>query len=135
LAKLSTGAFRNWRIPLLILIGAVLTAVYFISLSLTPPGLDIRRAKEGTLRQDLFTLRSLISQYSLDKRKAPQSLEDLVQSGYIKVIPKDPFTQDANWIIDKDQPIEGIDPPRPGIVDVHSASNMKASDGTAYSSW
>ncbi len=49
------------------------------------------------MRQDLFELRSLISQYTLDKQKAPQSLDDLVTAGYIKTLPKDPMTNESNW--------------------------------------
>ncbi len=58
---------------------------------------SILRAKESVLRQDLFQLRSLISQYTLDKQKAPQSLEDLVTAGYLKQLPADPTTGKADW--------------------------------------
>ncbi|MFY9743862.1 MAG: prepilin-type N-terminal cleavage/methylation domain-containing protein [Candidatus Sulfotelmatobacter sp.] len=94
------------------------------------------RSREAVLRQDLFTLRSLISQYTLDKQKAPQSLDDLVQGGYIKMIPKDPMTNEANWeVVQEDDTIMSVDQQDPGISDVHSASNATGSDGTAYSSW
>jgi general secretion pathway protein G len=94
------------------------------------------RSREAVLRQDLFTLRSLISQYTLDKQKAPQSLDDLVQGGYIKMIPKDPMTNEANWeVVQEDDTIMSVDQQDPGISDVHSASNETGSDGTAYSSW
>ncbi|HTU40688.1 MAG TPA: prepilin-type N-terminal cleavage/methylation domain-containing protein [Candidatus Aquilonibacter sp.] len=94
------------------------------------------RSREAVLRQDLFTLRSLISQYTLDKQKAPQSLDDLVQGGYIKEIPKDPMTNEVNWeVVQEDDTIMSVDQQDPGISDVHSASNATGSDGTAYSSW
>ena len=94
------------------------------------------KSREAVLRQDLFTLRSLISQYTLDKQKAPQSLDDLVQGGYIKLIPKDPMTGEANWeVVQEDDTIMSVDQQDPGISDVHSASNATGSDGTAYSSW
>ena len=94
------------------------------------------RSREAVLRQDLFTLRSLISQYTLDKQKAPQSLDDLVQGGYIKVLPKDPMTNEANWeVVQEDDTIMSVDQTDPGISDVHSASNATGTDGTAYSSW
>src|ERR1700756_2527349 len=57
---------------------------------------SVKRARESVLRQNLFTLRDLISQYTLDKQKAPQSLDDLVQAGYLKQIPKDPMTNEAD---------------------------------------
>jgi general secretion pathway protein G len=94
------------------------------------------RSREAVLRQDLFTLRSLISQYTLDKQKAPQSLDDLVQGGYLKMLPKDPMTNEANWeVVQEDDTIMTPDQQDPGISDVHSASNAMASDGTTYSSW
>lgn len=93
-------------------------------------------SREAVLRQDLFTLRSLISQYTLDKQKAPQSLDDLVQGGYLKVLPKDPMTNEANWeVVQEDDTIMTPDQQDPGISDVHSASNATGTDGTAYSSW
>ncbi len=93
-------------------------------------------SREAVLRQDLFTLRSLISQYTLDKQKAPQSLDDLVQGGYLKTLPKDPMTNEANWeVVQEDDTIMTPDQQDPGISDVHSASNAMGSDGTAYSSW
>ena len=106
-----------------------------ISIALPVYNRSILRAKESVLKQDLFTLRQVISQYTLDKQKAPQTLDDLVQAGYLKVIPKDPFTGEANWTPDQEDSVMAVDQQEPGIVDVHSASNETASDGTAYSSW
>ncbi|HEX6906040.1 MAG TPA: type II secretion system protein, partial [Terriglobales bacterium] len=57
----------------------------------------ILHAHEAVLHDDLFTLRSLIQQYTLDKQKAPQSLDDLVQAGYLKEIPVDPVTGQRDW--------------------------------------
>jgi general secretion pathway protein G len=96
---------------------------------------SIVRSREAVLRQDLFQLRSLISQYTLDKQKAPQSLDDLVQGGYIKFVPKDPMTNEANWEVVQEDVLLTVDQQDPGITDVHSASSNMASDGTAYSTW
>jgi general secretion pathway protein G len=93
------------------------------------------RAREAVLRNDLFELRKLLSQYTLDKQKAPQSLEDLVQAGYLKEIPKDPMTHEANWEPKQEDVLLSVDQQDPGIDDVHSASNAMSSDGTAYSTW
>jgi general secretion pathway protein G len=95
----------------------------------------IVRAKESTLRQDLFTMRDTIEQYTLDKQKAPQSLEDLKQAGYMREIPKDPFTGEANWEVVQEESLMAVDQTEPGIADVHSSSNLTATDGSAYSSW
>jgi general secretion pathway protein G len=93
-------------------------------------------AREAVLRDDLFTMRSVIDQYTLDKQKAPQSLEDLVSAGYLKMIPKDPFTDSADtWQVSQDDSLMDPTQTQPGIVDVHSGSNGVASDGSAYSSW
>jgi general secretion pathway protein G len=93
------------------------------------------KSREAVLRNDLFEMRSLISQYTLDKQKAPQALDDLVSGGYIKVIPKDPMTNTANWEVVQEDILLAVDQQDPGISDVKSASSQISSDGTAYSSW
>jgi general secretion pathway protein G len=96
---------------------------------------SVVRAREAVLRNDLFELRKLLSQYTLDKQKAPQSLEDLVSAGYLKDIPKDPMTHEANWEVKQEEVLLTVDQQDPGIDDVHSASSMISSDGTAYNTW
>jgi general secretion pathway protein G len=96
---------------------------------------SILRSREAVLRQDLFTLRSVISQYTLDKQKAPQGLDDVVQAGYLRQIPNDPMTGQPNWEVVQEDVLLAVDQQDPGISDVHSASSATASDGTAYSSW
>jgi general secretion pathway protein G len=96
---------------------------------------SIVRSREAVLRQDLFTLRSVISQYTLDKQKAPQSLDDIIQAGYLRQVPSDPMTGQSNWEVVQEDVLLAVDQQDPGITDVHSASNSTASDGTAYSSW
>jgi general secretion pathway protein G len=116
----------------------VVISIIVILLSLAIPNYSqsILHAKETALRQDLYTMRSLIDQYTLDKQKAPQSLDDLVQSGYIKELPKDPFTNARDsWVPVTDDTIQSPDQTEPGIIDVHSGSDQTSSDGAAYSSW
>ena len=97
---------------------------------------SILRARESVLRQDLFTMRQIIDQYTLDKQKAPQSLDDLVSAGYIKQIPNDPFTgRNDTWQTVQEDTTLDPSVTEPGITDVHSGSNVVGSDGTAYSSW
>jgi general secretion pathway protein G len=97
---------------------------------------NVLRAKEAVLREDLYTMRSAIDSYTVDKQKGPQSLDDLVQSGYLKVMPKDPMTNRTDtWV-----PVEGdtlitTDQTEPGITDVHSGAQQTSSEGTSYSSW
>ena len=97
---------------------------------------SIMRAKESVLKQDLFQLRSLISQYTLDKQKAPQALDDLITAGYLKQIPIDPMTNARDtWTVDQEDTLLSVDQQEPGISDVHSGSNAISSDGTAFSTW
>jgi general secretion pathway protein G len=120
-------------IELMIVISMILILV---SISIPAYNQSILRAKESVLRQDLFELRSLISQYTLDKQKAPQALDDLVQAGYIKQIPTDPMTgSNSSWTVDQEDTVMSVDQQDPGISDVHSGATGTSSDGTAYSSW
>jgi general secretion pathway protein G len=97
---------------------------------------SVWRAREAVLRNDLFTLRSSIDQYTLDKQKAPQSLEDLVSAGYIKSIPKDPITNATDsWVTEQEDSLMAIDQTQPGIVDVHSGSAAVSTEGDAYNTW
>ncbi len=82
---------------------------------------SVRHAREAVLKEDLRTLRSAIDSYTVDKQKAPQTLEDLVQSGYIKVMPMDPFTHRSDtWIPAQDDTLMSLDQTDSGINDVHS---------------
>jgi general secretion pathway protein G len=97
---------------------------------------SVRHAKEAVLKEDLRTLRSAIDSYTVDKQKAPQTLEDLVQSGYIKSMPKDPFTNRTDtWVPAQDDTLMSLDQTDSGINDVHSGAPGAAGDGTSYSSW
>jgi general secretion pathway protein G len=120
-------------IELMIVISLILILV---SISIPSYVKSVTRAKEAVLKENLFQLRSLISQYTLDKQKAPQSLDDLVSAGYIKQIPPDPLTgSNGTWTVDQEDTLMSVDQQEPGISDVHSGSNLTASDGTSYSSW
>jgi general secretion pathway protein G len=116
----------------------VVISIVVILLSLAIPNYmnTIIHAKETALHDDLYTLRSLIDQYTLDKQKAPQSLDDLVQAGYLKELPKDPFTNSREtWVPVTDESLMSPDQTEPGIIDVHSGSDQSSSEGSAYSSW
>ncbi len=97
---------------------------------------SIVHAREAVLMNDLNVLRSAIDQYTLDKQRAPQSLDDLVSGGYLKSIPQDPITRRTDcWVPVQEDSMMAIDQTQPGIVDVHSCNDQLASDGSAYSSW
>jgi len=96
----------------------------------------IRNAKEAVLKEDLRVMRSAIDSYTMDKQKAPQSLDDLVQEGYLKVIPEDPMTKARDtWTTDTSDALHSLDQTDPGIDDVHSGSQETGSDGQPYSTW
>jgi general secretion pathway protein G len=98
----------------------------------------IVRAREAVLRDDLYTMRSLIDQFTLDKQRPPQSLDELVDAGYLRGgVPEDPFTRsNQTWQVDlEDVAVPGSSQGLPGIVDVHSGSDEISLDGTPYSSW
>src|SRR5690242_7871558 len=82
---------------------------------------SITRAKESVLRNNLFTLRTMIDEYTIDKQKAPESLQDLVSEGYLRQIPQDPMTgSDQTWkVIMEDTPVGGSTN-APGVFDVKS---------------
>jgi general secretion pathway protein G len=121
-------------IELMIVISVILILV---SVALPAYNQSIWRARESVLKQNLFAIRSVISQYTLDKQKAPQSLEDLVAGGYFKQIPNDPMTsRNDTWTVDQEtDTIMTVDQQEPGIYDVHSGSTAIGSDGTAYNTW
>jgi len=96
----------------------------------------IRHAREAALKQDLQTMRAAIDSYTMDKQKAPQSLDDLVQEGYLRAIPEDPMTHATDtWVTDTGDSFSSVDQSEPGIVDVHSGSQDTGTNGEAYSTW
>ncbi len=96
----------------------------------------IKSAKEAVLREDLHVMRQAIDAYTMDKSKAPESLDDLVSSGYLKEIPKDPMTQsNSTWVTANDDALSSVDQTASGIADVHSGSGDTGTDGQPYSSW
>lgn len=97
---------------------------------------SIRNAREAALKEDLHVMRDAIDSYTMDKNKAPQSLDDLVQSGYLKKIPVDPMTHSADtWQTSSDDSMSDLDQTEGGINDVHSGSDQTGTDGQPYSSW
>lgn len=128
---------RSRGFTLLELMIVISMLLILISIAVPQYQINLRRARESVLRQNLFTLRSVISQYTLDKQKAPQSLEDLVSAGYLKVIPHDPITNQTDWNVEQEEStiMSPDEQDQGGIDDVHSASTAISTDGTAYNTW
>ncbi len=96
----------------------------------------IKHARESVLKEDLHVMRAAIDSYTMDKQKAPQSLDDLVTDGYLKVVPEDPFTHSKDtWVTATSDSMYSIDETEPGVDDVHSGSEETGSDGQPYSTW
>jgi general secretion pathway protein G len=116
----------------------IVISIVLILVSIAAPiySRSVMSAKEAVLKEDLFTLRSVIDQYTIDKAKSPQSLDDIIAAGYLKQIPVDPCTGARDtWVIEQSDTLLSIDQTQPGISDVHSGCQGNASDGTPYSSW
>ncbi len=96
----------------------------------------VKAAKESVLKEDLHVMRNAIDSYTMDKQKAPQSLQDLVDGGYLKSIPSDPMTRtNDTWQVDQSDSLHSVDQTDPGIDDVHSGSQEQGSDGQPYNTW
>lgn len=96
---------------------------------------SVTRSKEARLRHNLATLNNLIQQYTLDQKKAPQQLDDLVTAGYLSYIPDDITGSNTTWQTQTEEPEKAVNPDETGILSVHSGSDGTALDGSAYSSW
>jgi general secretion pathway protein G len=97
---------------------------------------SLKNAREAVLKEDLHVMRQAIDSYTMDKEKGPQSLDDLVQAGYLKEIPTDPMTHSSStWVTATSDVLESVDQSDPGINDVHSGSDEQGTNGQPYSSW
>src|SRR6202167_3989178 len=73
------------------------------------------RTKESLLKNNLFTMRTVIDEYTFDKKKAPQSLQDLVSEGYLRSVPIDPMTgRDSSWVTVTEDSLSMVDQTAPG---------------------
>ena len=134
--SLARGNMRNGSRGFTLLELMIVISMIMILMAVALPiyNQSIVSAREAVLRENLATLRKVIDQYTLDKQKAPQSLDDLVTAGYLRKIPDDPMTKQPNWEVKECDTLMAVDQQEPGICEVHSASSGIASDGTAYNS-
>jgi len=146
--RIGRPCFRNWRAQneagvvapgfTLLELMVVLTLIMILASFAVPTyQRAILRAREAVLREDLYTMRKLIDEYTLDKQYPPTTLDDLVSAGYLRGgIPADPFTgSNQTWqVVTEDVPLSPTQAAS-GIVDVHSGSDDESMEGTPYSSW
>ena len=96
----------------------------------------VLNAKETVLKDNLREIRRVIDQYTADKKKAPQSLQDLVDAGYFRELPEDPITgSNATWEVAMDTSVSSPEQTGSGVVDLHSGSTAISSEGTPYNTW
>ncbi len=134
------GCTRSWErlrgFTFVEMMVVITIMVIIISMAIPIYTHSIIRAKESVLKNNLFTLRTQIDNYSADKAKAPQSLQDLVTEGYLQKLPVDPMTgNNQSWRIVMEDASQSISQSEPGIFDVHSGSDKMSLDGTAYAEW
>ena len=116
----------------------VVMAVITILLSMAVPMYTkaVLRAKESVLKNNLFTMRRVIDEYTYDKQKAPQSLQDLVSEGYLRAIPVDPITgSDSTWKPIMEDALQSVNQTEPGLFDVKSGAPKTSLEGTPYAEW
>ncbi|MGE0406899.1 MAG: type II secretion system protein [Candidatus Korobacteraceae bacterium] len=116
----------------------VVISIMLILISVAAPifSQSVIRARESVLRQNLFAMRVSIDQFAVDKGRAPQSLQDLVQEGYLREIPTDPMTSSSDtWEPVQEDYLLSIDQQQPGLTDVRSGAPGVGSNGTPYSEW
>lgn len=130
------GSPRTFGFTLIELVLVIAIIGILLGLAVPQYRSTIRASQEAVLRDDLFQMRSLIDQYTLDKQQAPQSLQDLVTAGYLRALPKDPMTNsNTTWQPVTDDTLMSADEQQPGIVDVHSGSDAVSLEGTRYDTW
>ena len=116
----------------------VVVAIIVILISIAIPVYQksIIRAKESVLKNNLFTLRTVIDNYTYDKQKAPQALQDLVSQGYLKELPVDPVTgSNQTWQSVMEDASQAVSQDQPGVFDVRSGSDKTGLDGVPYAQW
>jgi general secretion pathway protein G len=132
--RIRSGSPGGYTLIELIIVMAIISVLVAVAVPLYTK--SIQRTKETLLKQNLFTLRTVIDEYTFDKKKAPQTLEDLVREGYLRDVPVDPITgSNRTWKLVIEDARTSVDQTQPGIFDVRSGSDLRSLEGTRYSEW
>jgi general secretion pathway protein G len=129
-----TGSQRGFTlIELLVVITLI---VVLAGIGMSTYSTSVKRAKEAVLLEDLFRFKDAIDQYNADKGTYPPDLAALVTEGYMRQVPKDPFTESADtWEIVMSEPDPANPNATPGVYDVKSGAEGIALNGTNYREW
>ncbi len=129
-----TTTRRGYTLIELIIVMAIISILVAIAVPMYQKSLV--RTKESLLKNNLFTLRTVIDEYTFDKQKAPQTLNDLVDQGYLRGVPVDPITgSNQTWRVVMEDAITSVDQTQPGIYDVRSGSDARSLEGNSYAEW
>ncbi|MBL8240639.1 MAG: type II secretion system protein [Bryobacterales bacterium] len=132
--RIQSGKRAGFTIMELMVSMAIVLVVISVAVPLYQK--SIIRARESVLRQNLFSLRTVIDEYTYDKQKAPQQLEDLVREGYLRQMPLDPIVgNNTSWKTIMEDASASASQSEPGIFDVRSSSEKTSLEGTPYSEW
>jgi len=124
----------------------VVVAMIGILASMAMPSLRPapKKAKEAVLKTNLLAIRQSLDEYYGDKGHYPSTLEELVDAGYLRRVPLDPFTKSRDsWELIYEEVDDDFVPAEtelpedgaPGIFDVRSGSGGTSLDGEPYSEW
>ncbi len=102
------------------LIVVITIVVILITMAIPIYSKTIIRAREAVLQNNLFSLRTVIDNYTYDKQKAPQSLQELVSAGYLRDVPLDPITGSKDWRTIMEDATQSVNQTEPCIFDVRS---------------
>ena len=132
--RIRNGRIRGFTFVELMVVITII--VILVTMAIPIYNKTIIRGKETVLKQNLFTMRTVIDNYTFDKQKAPQSLQDLVSDGYLREVPNDPMTgSNSTWRTVMEDAMQSVNQSEPGIFDVKSGSDKTGLDGTPYAEW
>jgi len=134
----TVGLSRRRRFGFTLIELMIVMAVIAVLMSIALPiyTRSIQRSKESVLKNNLFTLRTVIDEYTYDKQKAPSTLQDLVSDGYLRQVPIDPITgNNETWKLIMEDQGNTVNQSQPGIFDVRSGSELTSLEGSPYSEW
>jgi general secretion pathway protein G len=125
---------RGWTLIEIVIVLTIMSILVSVAVPIYQK--VVLRTRETVLRSNLFTMRTAIDNYTYDKQKAPQSLQDLVSEGYIRQVPEDPITgSNQTWREVMEDAVTQVSQTEPGLYDVRSGSDKVSLEGTPYSEW